>query len=140
MAATDEWNAKIPISSTAATTAKASEHASPSSTAIPNSRHRLPWVAAQASPMVSLRPTAAAEVTWAIIPDTKSSPTDCSSRPTSSDPNVATRLATCPPVKPWPLGSKRRAPVEPLTSATTTGSTMATAETSTAAPTVAFGL
>ena len=60
--------------------------------------------------------------------------------PTSSDPNVATRLATCPSVKPWPLGSRRRAPVEPLISAITTGSTMATADTSTAAPTVAFGL
>ena len=40
--------------------------------------------------MVSLRPTAAAEVTWAIIPDTNSRPIDCSWAPTRSDPNAAT--------------------------------------------------
>ena len=62
---------------------------SPSSSDIPNSRQRFPRVAAQASPIDSLRPTAAADVTCAIIPDTKSSPIDWSCAPTSREPNAA---------------------------------------------------
>ena len=107
---------------------------------MPSSRHRLPWVAAQASLMVSLRPTAAAEVTWAIIPETNSRPIDCSSVPAASPPSATSRLTTWL----WERESVpefgRRPPVDPLASPTTIGTTMATAETSTAAPIVARGL
>ena len=100
----------------------------------------MPRVAAQASVIVSLRPTAAAEVTWAIIPETNSRPIDCSSVPARRPPRATSRLTT------W-LSERRagarvggRLPVDPLASPTAIGTTMATAETSTAAPIVARGL
>ncbi len=66
--------ATMPTRSTPTAMPMAMTTASPSMNDMPNSRHRLPCVAAQASAIVSLRPTAAAALTCAIIPETKSRP------------------------------------------------------------------
>ena len=111
----------------------------PSSSASPISRQRLPRVAAQASPSVSRRPTAAAAVTWAIIPVTRMVPKATSSRPTPSDPiepTSPTRSASLA----LSVASSERSRVKLSSAVTITGTSQATVATRTADPTVALGL
>src|SRR6188472_1856422 len=101
----------------------------PSRSTSPTSLRRLPAVAAQASPRLSFLPTAAAIVTWATMPVTRISPSDCSTVPRSSEPSAPTRPAASAPVNPSSPGSRDR-----LTDQ------VSTAVTTTAEPTVAIGL
>ena len=112
----------------------------PRSSTSPTSLRRLPAVAAQASPRVSFLPTAAAIVTWATMPVTRISPSDCSTVPRSSEPRAPTRPAASAPVNPSEPGSRDRLTDQVSTAVTTTGISIATAVTRTAEPTVAFGL
>ena len=101
---------------------------------------RLPAVAAQASPRVSFLPTAAAIVTWATMPVTRISPSDCSTVPSdqrAEGADEAGRLGAGNPSQP---GSRDRSTDQVSTAVTTTGISIATAVTRTAEPTVAFGL
>src|SRR5690242_16446519 len=116
-----------------------SSAAKPSRKAIPTSRHRLPWVAAQASPRVSRRPMAAAAATWAIIPVTRIVPKLTSRLATTIEPNEPTSPMTSAPPSP-PLASSDRSMVKLSAAVTTTGTSQATAATRTAEPTVALGL
>ncbi len=111
----------------------------PSRNARPISRHRLPRVAAQASPSVSRRPTAAAAATWEIIPVTRIVPNVLSTVPISSEPTEPATPTTSVSLAPSPKSSEVPT-VKLSTAVTTTGITQAIAETSTAEPTVAFGL
>ncbi len=111
----------------------------PSRSASPTSRHRLPRVAAQASPRVSRRPTAAAAVTWAIIPVTRMVPKLASTVPSPSEPSEPTK-PTIEPSSGLPVSSSERLTEAVSTAVITTGIVIATAATSTAEPTVALGL
>ena len=90
--------------------------------------------------MVSLRPTAAAELTWAIIPETNNSPIDCSWAPARSPPAATSRPTTWLSESESPPGSGCSPPVDPVRRPAAMGTVIATAETSTAAPMVALGL
>ena len=79
-------------------------------------------------------------VTWATMPVTRIRPSDCSRLPSRSEPNAPNSPAASSPVKPSEPGPGRGRPSHVSTAVTATGISMATAVTSTAEPTVAFGL
>ena len=120
--------------------ARRSTSINPSSSTRPTSLSRLPAVAAQASPKVSFLPTAAAIVTWATIPVTRTRPRDCSTLPSTQEPSAPMSPAVSAPVKPSEPGSRVRLTDQVKNAVTATGISIATAVTSTAEPTVACGL
>ncbi len=114
--------------------------ASPSVAVSPTRRQRLPRVAAQACSRVRRRPIAAAATTWAIMPPTRMSPIVCSTDPRPSDPREPTSPLTSPLSSPESSTARERSRARLRNAVTTTGIAIATAATSTAEPTVAFGL
>jgi hypothetical protein len=108
----------------------------------PSSFQRLPLVAAQASPSVSRWPIAAALATWATIPVTKISPIWSRIVPPYSDPieTIVPRISLAPALAVKPSSESVMPTVNVAIAVTTTGIIMVTAATSTAEPTVAFGL